>query len=185
VAARAGFITLADYTKPMMVEAVKEGFHQTLYAKFPMIQILTIGELLSGKQPNIPLIHTSMFILSGGRRSSPRRTAFRPDRYRGPHESHACASRTLGQLAREESCPAIAVVMSTSEELCRERNAQREGARRVSDERMERMFAALEPVRPDEGFAAVHFESGVGPGIGVAEILSAKELFHEYCHEAR
>ncbi len=48
------------------------------------------------------------------------------------------------------------------------------------------MFAALEPVRLDEGFAAVHFESGVGSGIGLAEILSAKEqLFNEYCHEAR
>src|SRR5580692_768270 len=46
-------------------------------------------------------------------------------------------------LAQEESCPAIAVVMSASEQLCRERNAQREGARRVSDERMERMIAAF------------------------------------------
>src|SRR6202022_625506 len=36
-------------------------------------------------------------------------------------------------LAREESCPAIAVVMSTSEELCRARNAKREGNRRVSE----------------------------------------------------
>jgi len=89
-------------------------------------------------------------------------------------------------LAREESCPAIAVVMSTSEELCRERNGKREGTRRVSDERMRRMFAALEPVRLDEGFAAVHFESGVGSGIGLAEILSVEEqLFNEYCHEAR
>jgi predicted kinase len=90
------------------------------------------------------------------------------------------------ELSREESCPAIAVVMSTSEELCRERNAQRKGARRVSAERMERMFAALEPVRLDEGFASVHFESGVGSGIGLAEIVSVKEqLFNEYCHEAR
>jgi predicted kinase len=89
-------------------------------------------------------------------------------------------------LAREESCPAFAVVMSTSEELCRERNASREGPRRVSDERMDRMLAAFESVRPDEGFAAVHYDSGVGPGIGLAEILSAKEqVSHEYCHKAR
>ena len=89
-------------------------------------------------------------------------------------------------LAREESCPAIAVVMSTSEELCRERNAKRPGNRRVSEERMGRMFAALEPVSLDEGFATVHFENGVGLGIGLAEILSVKEqLFNEYCHETR
>ncbi|MCU1257274.1 MAG: polynucleotide kinasephosphatase [Bryobacterales bacterium] len=89
-------------------------------------------------------------------------------------------------LARQESCPAIAVVMSTAEELCRERNAKREGNRRVSEERMGRMFAALEPVRLDEGFAAVHFGNGVGLGIGLTEILSVKEqLFHEYCHETR
>jgi predicted kinase len=89
-------------------------------------------------------------------------------------------------LARQESCPAIAVVMSTSEELCRKRNAKRDGARRVSEERMDRMFAALEPVRLDEGFAAVHFESGVGSSIGLAKILSVKEqVFNEYRHEAR
>lgn len=90
------------------------------------------------------------------------------------------------ELAREESCPAIAVVMLTSQELCRERNAQREGARRVSDERMERMLAAFEPVTADEGFAAVHFDSGVGPGIGLDRILAVEEqVSHEYCYEAR
>jgi predicted kinase len=101
------------------------------------------------------------------------------------NRTRAHRERWLG-LAREEFCAAIAVVMSTPEELCRERNAQREGARRVSEERMNRMFAALEPVCPNEGFAAVHFESGVGVGIRLAEILSTKEqLFNEYCHQAR
>ena len=89
-------------------------------------------------------------------------------------------------LAREESCPAFAVVMSTSEALCRERNARREGPRRLSDERIERMLAAFEPVGLDEGFAAVHYDIGVGPGIGLAEILFSKGAgAHEYCHEAR
>ena len=101
------------------------------------------------------------------------------------NRTRAHRERWLG-LAREESCPAIAVVMSTSKELCRERNARREGARRVSDERMERMFAAFEPVSADEGFAAIHFDSGVGPGISLAQILSVKEqVSHEYCNEAR
>lgn len=101
------------------------------------------------------------------------------------NRTRAHRERWLG-LAREESCPAIAVVMSTSHDLCRERNAKREGSRRLSEERMDRMFAAFEPVRPDEGFTAVHFQNGVGPAIGLAEILSAKEqLFNEYCYEAR
>jgi protein phosphatase len=90
------------------------------------------------------------------------------------------------RIAHEVPCPAVAVVMSTPPELCRERNNGRTGPRRLTGERMERMLAALEPVRSDEGFAAVHFESGVSQGIGLDRILSAKEqIFHEYCHETR
>jgi predicted kinase len=90
------------------------------------------------------------------------------------------------RIAREECCPSIAVVMTTFEELCRARNAERDDARRVNEERMGRMFAALEPVGRDEGFAAIHFESGVGPGKSLAEILSLKEhASNEYCYEAR
>ena len=89
-------------------------------------------------------------------------------------------------LSREESCPAFAVVMTTPAELCRRRNGRRDGSRRVSDERMDRMLAAFESVSADEGFAAVHYDSGEGPGIGLAEILSVKEqVSHEYCYEAR
>ncbi len=73
-------------------------------------------------------------------------------------------------LAREEGCPAIAVVMTTSEDVCRWRNSMRVGPRRVSDESMERMLAAMEPVTADEGFM---------------EIRSVKELVHEHCHQAR
>jgi hypothetical protein len=36
------FITLAEPTKPMLTEAVKAGFYETPYGKFPMLQILTI-----------------------------------------------------------------------------------------------------------------------------------------------
>jgi 5,6-dimethylbenzimidazole synthase len=80
------------------------------------------------------------------------------------------------QISRELSCPAIAVVMSTPEDVCRQRNDQREGASRLSAQRMERMIAALEPVLPDEGFAAVHFESGEGEGIRLEEILPRERL---------
>lgn len=90
------------------------------------------------------------------------------------------------RLAGEESCHPIAVVMTTPESICRERNAQRGARSRLSQERMARMIAALEPVEPDEGFAAIHFESGVGDGIGLQEILQRKEqLSHEHCHQAR
>jgi adenine specific DNA methylase Mod len=55
------FITLADSTGPMRTEAVKAGFYETLYGKYPKIQILTIRELFDGKQPNIPLVDSSAF----------------------------------------------------------------------------------------------------------------------------
>jgi site-specific DNA-methyltransferase (adenine-specific) len=55
------FITLADSTVPMRTEAVKAGFYETLYGKYPKIQILTIRELFEGKQPNIPLVDSAAF----------------------------------------------------------------------------------------------------------------------------
>lgn len=55
------FITLTDSTGPMRTEAVKAGFYETLYGKYPKIQILTIRELFEGKQPNIPLVDPSAF----------------------------------------------------------------------------------------------------------------------------
>jgi site-specific DNA-methyltransferase (adenine-specific) len=55
------FITLADSTGPMRTEAVKEGMYETLYGKYPKIQILTIAELFGGKKPDIPLIDASAF----------------------------------------------------------------------------------------------------------------------------
>jgi predicted kinase len=76
------------------------------------------------------------------------------------------------QIARELSCPAIAVVMTTPEAICRERNARRDESCRLSEERMERMLAALEPVRLDEGFDSI-FE---GDRIELEQILSARAL---------
>lgn len=55
------FITLAESTGPMRTEAVKAGYYETLYGKYPRIQILTIRELFEGKQPNIPLVDSSAF----------------------------------------------------------------------------------------------------------------------------
>jgi len=50
------FITLAEPTKPMLTEAIKEGFYETIYGRFPRLQIVTVEDLLEGKKPNIPLI---------------------------------------------------------------------------------------------------------------------------------
>jgi site-specific DNA-methyltransferase (adenine-specific) len=55
------FITLAEPTGPMKTEAVKAGAYETLYGKYPKIQILTIAELFAGTQPKIPLIDPSSF----------------------------------------------------------------------------------------------------------------------------
>jgi site-specific DNA-methyltransferase (adenine-specific) len=54
-------ITLTDSTGPMRTEAVKTGYYETIYGKYPKIQILTIRELFEGKQPNIPLVDSSSF----------------------------------------------------------------------------------------------------------------------------
>jgi predicted kinase len=94
------------------------------------------------------------------------------------------------RIAQDARCPAAAVVMSTPVELCRARNERRTGPRRLSSERMERMLAALEPVRNDEGFAAIHFENGVSQSISLDRILSTflstkEQIPHEYCHKAR
>jgi predicted kinase len=58
-------------------------------------------------------------------------------------------------IAREAGCPALAVVMSATPAECRARNRARSGPRRVSDERFERMLAALEPVTIAEGFSEI------------------------------
>jgi site-specific DNA-methyltransferase (adenine-specific) len=55
------FITLADVTKPMQVEAVKEGYFETVFGKFPKIQLLTIEQLFAGKKPQVPNVDAGAF----------------------------------------------------------------------------------------------------------------------------
>jgi predicted kinase len=84
------------------------------------------------------------------------------------------------QIAREASCPAVAVVMTTPVSLCRERNANRDARNRLSEDRIERMFAALEPIHSDEGFSSIHLENGISASVELEEILSQvqhKEAF--------
>jgi site-specific DNA-methyltransferase (adenine-specific) len=55
------FITLAESTGPMRTEAIKAGFYETLYGRYPKIQILTMADLFSGKKPDIPLVDSASF----------------------------------------------------------------------------------------------------------------------------
>jgi predicted kinase len=86
------------------------------------------------------------------------------------------------RLARELGCPAVAVEMTTPAAVCRSRNRARDGARRLSEERMERMLAAMEPVAPDEGFSAIF----AGDTVDLAAILGSHMggNGHEYSHKA-
>ena len=55
------FVTLAEPTGPMKTEAVKTGFYETDYGKFPKVQIITIANLFQGKRPQVPLVDASYF----------------------------------------------------------------------------------------------------------------------------
>lgn len=55
------FITLAEPTGPMKIEAVKAGYYETPYGRFPKLQILTIADLFAGKKPEMPWADPSAF----------------------------------------------------------------------------------------------------------------------------
>jgi hypothetical protein len=55
------FITLAEPTGPMKTEAVKAGYYETEFGKYPKIQIVTLKELFDGKKPAIPLVDPAAF----------------------------------------------------------------------------------------------------------------------------
>lgn len=70
------------------------------------------------------------------------------------------------RIAREAGVPVVAVEMATPAALCLSRNRGRHPRRQLSEERMNGMLAAHQPVAPDEGFDAVF-----GPDVTLAEIL--------------
>lgn len=45
----------------MILEAVKSGYYETPFGKFPKLQILTIRELFGGSQPKLPWIDPNAF----------------------------------------------------------------------------------------------------------------------------
>jgi len=49
------FVTLEPPTKPMEIEAISQGFYNSPLGKdYRKMQILSIEELLKGKEPDIP-----------------------------------------------------------------------------------------------------------------------------------
>ena len=55
------FITLTEPTGPMKTEAIKAGFFETPWDKFPKLQIVTIAELFDGKKPQIHSLTPTAF----------------------------------------------------------------------------------------------------------------------------
>ena len=55
------FVTLAEPTAPMKKEAVKAGFYETEFGRYPKIQILTIADLFAGKKPQMPWLDAAAF----------------------------------------------------------------------------------------------------------------------------
>ena len=55
------FVTLARPTAPMLTEAVKAGYYETEYGKFPKLQILSIEDLFAGKRPKLPWLDQGAF----------------------------------------------------------------------------------------------------------------------------
>jgi site-specific DNA-methyltransferase (adenine-specific) len=55
------FVTLTEPTGPMKTEAVKAGYYETPFGKYPKLQIMTVEELFSGKKPKIPLVDPTSF----------------------------------------------------------------------------------------------------------------------------
>lgn len=90
------------------------------------------------------------------------------------------------RIASEAGCAVVAVVMSTSYELCRARNDDRRDHRRVSQERMERMLAAFESVGEEEGFSAIMREDEATLQ-GILETLPRTrwETINEHSYQTR
>lgn len=55
------FVTLAEPTAPMKLEARKAGFYKTEYGNYPKIQILKIEELMEGAKPLLPWRDSTAF----------------------------------------------------------------------------------------------------------------------------
>ena len=53
------FLTLTEPTRPMLTEAVKEGYFEAPNGKYRKIQITTIADLLDGRKPDLPCSRTA------------------------------------------------------------------------------------------------------------------------------
>lgn len=48
-------VTLADHTRPMIVEAAAAGYVQTAHGQFPRLQLVAIGDLFANIRPRLPV----------------------------------------------------------------------------------------------------------------------------------
>lgn len=55
------FLTLTSPTGPMETEAVKAGFYETEFGRYPKIQILSIEDMFNGKRPALPWLDPMAF----------------------------------------------------------------------------------------------------------------------------
>jgi hypothetical protein len=53
----------------MRTEAVKAGFYETEYGKYPRLQIFTVDQLPHGAKPSIPLVDVSVGFRKAGKES--------------------------------------------------------------------------------------------------------------------
>jgi hypothetical protein len=59
------FLTLAPPIRPMQTEAYRAGFYETEHGRHLRIQIVTVADLLAGKQADIPMRDQSAFRSAG------------------------------------------------------------------------------------------------------------------------
>ncbi len=55
------FLSLVEPTREMVKEALKAGYYETPFGKYPRLQILTVADLFAGKKPHIPLVDPTVF----------------------------------------------------------------------------------------------------------------------------
>lgn len=64
------FLTLIAPTRPMEAEAASAGFYELAGKRYPRLQLLTVEQVLNGKQPQIPHIDTGAAFRRAGREES-------------------------------------------------------------------------------------------------------------------
>jgi hypothetical protein len=151
----------------MKTEAVKAGYYETEFGKYPKIQILTIKELFEGKKPSIPLVDPTAFKKAKAEPGKQERLIYRPSYHnsnfgrrgrpwilRTRDTMPTTTTRTLNPL------PFNVLEPKRFEDLVRQL---------VYDFRRWRMLEATGRTGSDEGFDARGFEITTDDDVGIDE----------------